>query len=129
MKAQAQTTMQRVIVIEDERLTYTLLQHLLERRGFEVTLATDGRQAETLLHEQEPPALILLDLMLPYTDGFELITAIRQRPDWHEVPIIILTAKSHERDVVRALEVGANDYVIKPFLPEELIARVRRFTK
>lgn len=129
MKAQTQTTWQRVMVIEDERLTYTLLQHLLERRGFAVALATDGRQAETLLHEQEPPALILLDLMLPYTDGFELITAIRQRTEWHEVPIIVLTAKSQERDVVRALEVGANDYVIKPFLPEELIARVRRFTK
>ena len=129
MKSQMQPIGQRVIVIEDERLTYTLLQHLLERRGFTVELATDGRQAEEMLKELAPPELILLDLMLPYTDGFELIASMRQQAGWEEVPIIVLTAKAQERDVVRALDVGANDYVIKPFQPEELMARVRRFIK
>ncbi|HEX4949425.1 MAG TPA: response regulator transcription factor [Blastocatellia bacterium] len=129
MMSEVQPISRKVWVIEDERLTYTLLQHLLERRGFEVELATDGRQAGALLNEQKPPELILLDLMLPYTDGFELIADIRQKPGWQEVPIIVLTGKVHERDVVRALEVGAHDYVTKPFQPEELMARVRRFTK
>lgn len=118
----------RVFVVEDERVMAHLLQHLLERGGFEVCAAGDGQQALALLDEP-PPALLLLDIMLPYVDGFELIARARRRPGWEDVPIIVLTSKSQERDVVRALDAGANDYVVKPFQPEELMARVRRFVK
>ena len=67
--------------------------------------------------------------MLPYLDGFALIKLIRNKPEWSDVPIIMLTSKSQERNIVRALEAGANDYVVKPFRPEELVARVRRFVR
>jgi len=72
---------------------------------------------------------VLLDVMLPYVDGFELIRKIREHPTWSQVPIIMLTAKSTEQHIVRALDNGANDYVVKPFRPGELMARIRRLTR
>ncbi|HTK87820.1 MAG TPA: response regulator [Nitrospiraceae bacterium] len=76
-----------------------------------------------------PPQLALLDVMLPYHSGFELVDPIRSKDLWREVPIVMLTADSAERDIVRALNAGANDYVVKPFNPKELTARLRRFLK
>ncbi|MNT82340.1 Phosphate regulon transcriptional regulatory protein PhoB [compost metagenome] len=73
--------------------------------------------------------MILLDVMLPYADGFQLVSQIRAKANWAEVPIVMLTAKSQEQDIVRALDAGANDYVLKPFQPQELMARLRRFLK
>jgi DNA-binding response OmpR family regulator len=67
--------------------------------------------------------------MLPFVDGFELLKQIRSKPNWTELPIIMLTSKAQEKNIVRALEAGANDYIVKPFQPEELVARVRRFVK
>lgn len=102
---------------------------MLKRRGFEVQLASEGREAAALLESVAPPELVLLDIMLPFIDGFELIRHIRDRPAWKTTPIIMLTSRAQERHVVRALDSGANDYVVKPFQPEELMARVRRFVK
>ncbi|MCI0433864.1 MAG: response regulator [Gemmatimonadetes bacterium] len=116
-----------ILVIEDDRIVLRLLDHMFTRRGYRVSVAADGREACSLIEEGEPPSLVLLDVMLPYLDGFEVIRRIRERPDWKDVPIIMLTAKAQERNVVRALDAGASDYVVKPFKPEELIARVRRF--
>jgi DNA-binding response OmpR family regulator len=115
-----------VLVVEDNGIIVTLLRHLLERRGYAVETAADGRAALARLGGT-PPGLVLLDVMLPYTDGFEVIRQMRATPGWAEVPVIMLTAKAQERNVVRALDAGANDYVVKPFKPEELAARVRRF--
>lgn len=115
-----------VLVVEDNPIIATLLRHLLERRGYEVETVADGREAVVRIDGQ-PPGLVLLDVMLPYTDGFEVIRQLRSKPAWQNVPVIMLTAKAQERNVVRALDAGANDYVIKPFKPEELAARVRRF--
>jgi len=72
--------------------------------------------------------LVLLDVMLPYVDGFELLRKIRAQVTWSKVPIIMLTAKSQEQTIVRALDQGANDYIVKPFRPGELLARIRRVT-
>jgi len=72
------------------------------------------------------PAVIVMDVMLPYVSGFELIIEIRQTPGWERVPVIMLTSKSQESDVLRAFDAGVNDYVVKPFRPEEFVARVRR---
>lgn len=120
----------RAVVVEDDQIIVMLLQHLLSRRGFEVQIATDGRQAVDLLNTlPEPPTLVLLDVMLPYLDGFELIKLIREHSTWNNVPIIMLTSKSQEQNIVRALDQGANDYILKPFRPEELLARIRRITK
>lgn len=118
-----------VLVVEDNNEIAFLVQFLLEREGFRVELARDGRAAEQQIATMSPPTLAMLDVMLPYIDGFQLLEQIRSRKGWERVPVIMLTAKAQESAVVRALEAGANDYVVKPFQPNELLARVRRLTK
>ena len=118
-----------VVVVEDDQIIVAMLKHMLSRHGFTVQVAHDGRQAMDFIERfASPPVLVLLDVMLPYIDGFELIREIRQRESWAQVPIIMLTAKSQEQNIVRALDDGANDYVVKPFRPGELMARIRRVT-
>ena len=117
-----------ILVAEDDPIVAKLLNHTLSRRGFTVHHASDGMQAVQLLKSMAPPRLALLDVMLPYFSGFELIAQIRSMPAWQKVPIIVLTSMSQEGSVVRALDAGANDYMVKPFRPDELVARVRRFT-
>ncbi|HEX8195954.1 MAG TPA: response regulator [Pyrinomonadaceae bacterium] len=129
MPSHEKSTDSAVLVIEDDRIISSLLQHILSRRGYKVHTATDGRSAAAMLEEIEPPQLILLDVMLPFIDGFELLEQIRSKPEWSEVPVIMLTSKGQEKNIVRALEGGADDYIVKPFQPEELVARVRRFVK
>jgi DNA-binding response OmpR family regulator len=114
------------VVVEDDQIIVNLLEHLLSRRGFVVRVALDGRQATNFMETLPAPALVLLDVMLPYLDGFELIGKIREHATWSVVPIIMLTSKSQEQSIVRALDNGANDYIVKPFRPGELMARIRR---
>jgi DNA-binding response OmpR family regulator len=121
----ADPTNRTVLVVEDDRVIATLVKHLLERRGYPVDVVPDGRAAVERL-ASDPPGLVVLDVMLPFVDGFELIERIRGTASWRAVPIVMLTVRSQERYVVRALEAGANDYVIKPFKPGELAARIRR---
>ena len=118
--------LRNVLVIEDDPVVSRLVEHLLMRRGFVVHVAVDGLQAQTLLNTLAPPAVVVMDVMLPYVSGFELIAQIRQKGGWSNVPVIMLTSKSQERDVLRAFDAGVNDYVVKPFRPEEFVARVRR---
>jgi DNA-binding response OmpR family regulator len=120
---------QTILIVEDDEDMVTLLQFLLEREGYQAILASDGRQARQLIDTLLPPRLVLLDVMLPYHNGFELVTHIRSKEPWRGVPIVMLTADSAERDIVRALDAGASDYVVKPFNPKELMARLRRFLK
>lgn len=115
-----------VLVAEDDEQIAYLLQFLLEREGYRVVRAADGREAMRLMSEIVPPALAILDVMMPYADGFAVLAQMRATPAWHDVPVIMLTARSQERDIVRAFDAGANDYVVKPFLPDELKARIRR---
>ncbi|HEY0666256.1 MAG TPA: response regulator [Gallionella sp.] len=115
-----------VLVAEDDEQIAFLLRFLLEREGFRVLLARDGHEAQRLIAEIPPPRLAMLDIMMPYADGFEVLASLRARPDWGATPVIMLTARSQEKDIVRALDAGASDYVVKPFLPEELKARIRR---
>lgn len=98
---------------------------MLERAGYRVELATDGHGAQARIETGEPPAVMLLDVMLPHVDGLQLITLLRQLPAWAAVPVLMLSAKAQERDVARALQAGATDYIVKPFQPEDLLARVR----
>jgi DNA-binding response OmpR family regulator len=120
---------QTILIVEDDEDMVTLLQFLLEREGYQAILASDGRQARQLIDTLLPPRLVLLDVMLPYHNGFELVTHIRSKEPWRGVPIVMLTADSAEREIVRALDAGASDYVVKPFNPKELMARLRRFLK
>jgi DNA-binding response OmpR family regulator len=117
------------LVIEDEEHIARLLQFILERDGYKVQVARDGRAARELLATLSPPAVVTLDVMLPYVDGYQLLAEMRVRPGWEKLPVIMVTAKSQEKDIVRALDAGANDYLVKPFKPDELRARVRRLVK
>lgn len=119
-----------ILVVEDDEHIAHLLEFILQREGYSVQVANDGRIAQQLIEQTKtPPSLILLDVMLPYVDGFELVRAARKRPEWRDVPIMMLTAKTQEQDIVRALDAGANDYIVKPFQPNELMARLRRFVR
>ena len=117
------------LVVEDDDQICQILRFILEREGYEVHAACDGRAAEALIDSLAPPAIVTLDVMLPHADGYELLARIRARPGWAAVPVILLTARSQEKDIVRALDSGANDYLIKPFKPDEFRARVRRLVK
>lgn len=114
------------LVVEDDAQIAYLLRFILEREGYRVESASDGRRARQLIAELAPPAVVTLDVMLPHEDGFQLLKAIRGRVEWRSVPVLMLTAKSQEKDVVAALEAGATDYIVKPFRPDELRARIRR---
>lgn len=111
----------RVLVVDDEPETVKYVGANLQARGYEVRAAGDGSEALRLV-EQTVPDLILLDLSMPGPDGFEVCRAVRA---WADVPIIILTARGQEKDKVRALDLGADDYLTKPFGVEEMLARVR----
>ncbi len=116
-----------VLVVEDDDHIAQVLRFMLERQGYRVTHMADGRAAsEYVAASPEIPDLVLMDVMLPHLDGFEIVALARARADWAAVPILMLTAKNTERDTVRALDAGANDFVSKPFQPNELLARVRR---
>lgn len=110
-----------MLVVEDERSVAEAVAYALQREGFTTSVATDGKAALDAF-EQEPPDLVILDLMLPKISGWDLFTAFRRRS---KVPIIMLTARVEEPDRVAGLEMGADDYVTKPFSMRELVARVR----
>lgn len=110
-----------VLVVDDEPMVLEVVSRYLEREGFRVDTATDGGQAARLLKDR-PPDLVVLDLMIPQIDGLDLLQEIRRDGD---LPVIVLTAKGDEGDRVLGLELGADDYVVKPFSPRELAARVR----
>ncbi|NJD89149.1 MAG: response regulator transcription factor [Betaproteobacteria bacterium] len=114
------------LVVEDDPDIGQLLRFILEREGFEVTHLRDGRAALARVAQGDAPQLVLLDVMLPHATGHDVLAAIRAAAAWRGVPVVMLTAKSHEDDIVRALDAGANDYMVKPFQPAELKARVRR---
>jgi two-component system phosphate regulon response regulator PhoB len=113
-----------VLVVEDEPALVTLLRYNLEREGFAVNEAHDGEEALLQLRESKPDA-VLLDWMLPRISGLEICRQIRRAPAWRDLPVIMLTARGEEGDRVRGLDSGADDYVVKPFSPGELIARLR----
>ena len=114
------------LVVEDNEHAAYLLEFMLRRAGFEVLVAGDGREASAVIEGSGPVDVVILDLMLPYVSGYQLLSDIRDHPDWRHVPVIVVSAKVLENDVVRALDLGANDYVTKPFRPQELLARIRR---
>lgn len=113
-----------VLIVEDEPPLVELISYNLEKAGFQVQIARDGEEA-LLAVEEHKPDLILLDWMLPYLSGIEICRRIRRNPDTRDLPIILLTARGEEDDRIRGLDAGADDYVVKPFSPSELIARVK----
>lgn len=127
MVARAQTfSTHRALVVEDNEHVLYMLDFILHRAGYDVISVKNGRDAQTSIENLPPVDIVVLDLMLPYVSGYQLITDIRDDPEWQHVPIIVLSGKVLEDDIVKALDLGANDYVTKPFRPEELLARMRR---
>lgn len=113
-----------LLIVEDELPIRELVSFVCEREGFEVVGAGDIAEAEAALAERRPD-LILLDRMLPDRSGQSWLEDLKKNPDTADLPVIMLTARGEERDRVEALDAGADDYVVKPFFPRELVARIR----
>jgi len=114
----------RILIVEDEPPLIEVLRYNLESEGFLTLVATDGEEA-LLLVEEEDPDLIILDWMLPELSGIDVCRRLRETKKFKTIPIIMLTARGEESDKISGLDAGADDYVVKPFSPSELIARVR----
>jgi two-component system phosphate regulon response regulator PhoB len=113
-----------VFVVEDEEDILDLIRHHLTKEGFVVASAADGLEAVKAIM-RKPPDLILLDLMLPGLDGLEVCRRLKKEAKTADIPVLMVTAKDEESDVVTGLELGADDYIVKPFRMKELVARVR----
>ena len=114
-----------ILICDDDPLLVDLLEYRLSSRGYAVAVAEDGGKALLRVQEMRPDA-VLLDAMMPVIDGYEVLRKIRENPETANIPVIMLTARKQEQDIVMALELGANDYLVKPFIPEELVARLGR---
>jgi DNA-binding response OmpR family regulator len=116
--------MKKILLVEDDADLFSLLKYNLEKEGFALSGLQTGKGAIELCRQVRPD-LVLLDVMLPESDGLDICKAIRKDPDFSAVPIIFLTARASETDRIVGLELGANDYVVKPFFVRELIARIK----
>jgi len=113
-----------IIVVEDEEDIREVIEYNLSREGFEVVSFADGSDALRAV-ESRRPALVLLDLMIPGMDGLEVCKRMKGKPSTRSIPIVMVTAKGEESDIVLGLGLGADDYIVKPFSPRELVARVK----
>lgn len=114
-----------IVIVEDDENIGELLGFMFRREGFDPVLLWDGRAAEEHVAARDPAAAVLLDVMLPYRDGFAVAATIRADPRWRSVPIVMLTARSLGPDVERGRALGVSDYVVKPFRPPALVGRVK----
>ena len=117
--------MARILIADDDPLLRALLQHKLAAEDHQVLVAEHGGEVPPLAVEQAPD-LIVLDAMMPVMDGFEVLRRLKAAPDTRHIPVIMLTALKREQDVVGGLQLGAADYLAKPFIPDELVQRIRR---
>jgi len=114
-----------LLIADDDDQIVSILQFLFEREGYNIEVAENGRQVKEYIAVNSAPKLVLLDVMMPYADGYELMDIMRTTDGWRDVPVIMLTAKSREEDIVKGLEKGVTEYVNKPFQPVEVVARVK----
>ena len=115
----------RILVAEDDPVTRRFVVTLLEERGYEVLVAEDGEHAVQTAGSATPD-LIVSDLVMPYRDGYEVLRAIRNDARLKDIPVLILSMRDREEDIVRGFESGADEYVVKPFNAREFVSRVRR---
>ena len=119
---------QKILIVEDEKDIRDLVELHLKKAGFEACVAQDGQEAFRKIQETKPD-LVVLDLMLPEMDGKELTKVLKARDETREIPIVMLTAKTEEIDRIVGFELGADDYLAKPFSPRELVLRVKAVLK
>jgi two-component system alkaline phosphatase synthesis response regulator PhoP/two-component system response regulator VicR len=115
----------KILAVDDEKHICRLVQVNLERQGYEVVTANDGKEALEKV-QTERPDLVVLDVMMPYMDGFEVLQTLRRNPETRDIPVIMLTAKAQDADVFKGWQSGVDCYLTKPFNPMELIAFVKR---
>jgi len=115
----------KVLVVDDDAVVRRFIGELLHSHGYDVHLAEDGETALRQIAELRP-GLVLLDLVMPYKDGFEVLNALKHDPATREIPVMILSVRDREEDVVKGLNLGADDYMRKPFSTQELLARIRK---
>ncbi len=114
----------RILIVDDEPNIVISLEYLMKREGWETTVAADGEAALAAL-EKAPPDLVILDVMLPRMNGFEVCRLIRADPRWAKLRILMLTAKGRDTEVEKGLGLGADAYVTKPFSTKDLVAQIR----
>jgi two-component system phosphate regulon response regulator PhoB len=115
----------RLLSIEDDAAMGQFLKAVFTAQGFVMDLATDGNAGLEMARRKRPD-LVILDLLMPYKNGFEVLAELKESPETRAVPIIILSSNSREEDIVKVLNAGADDYVVKPFRARELVTRVRK---
>ena len=115
----------RVLICDDDPLLLELMEFRLRAKGYEVIKAVDGAEALEKA-QQDAPDVVVLDAMMPKADGLEVLARIKGDPALSDTPVIMLTARKGQKDIVSALDKGADDYLVKPFIPEELLARLAR---
>ena len=115
----------RILVADDDPVAARFVGSLLEESGYEVLVASDGEHAYEIAVRLRPD-LIVSDLVMPYRDGFDIVRAAREHEALADVPIVIVSMKDREEDIVRGLETGADDYLVKPFNARELVTRIRK---
>lgn len=118
----------RIVVADDDPIVVRFLTSVFQGEGFEVTAAEDGERALQMIRENRPD-LVILDLVMPFMDGFEVCRQVRQSAETSHLPVIILSMRDKEQDALRAFALGANDYVRKPFNALELVARARKLIR
>jgi len=115
----------RILIVDDEPSIVISLEYLMRREGFEVTVAADGEAALAAVAAR-PPDLVILDVMMPKLNGFEVCQRLRAEPAWRGIRVLMLTAKGREAELQKGLSLGADAYVTKPFSTRDLVAEVRR---
>ncbi len=117
--------MNRILVVDDEIGALTLIGIMLERGGFEILKAQNAHSALSMLEEQNPPDLFILDVMMPEIDGIQLCRMLREREDTKHIPVLILSARGDAKSVIQGMEAGATDYILKPIFHHNLVEKVR----
>ena len=120
-------TSSSLLIVDDDRLTSSLLEYVFTRQQWSVVTLRDGQAALAFIESQAPVDVIVLELLLPHVGGLELLQDIRRDPRWQHTRVVILSAKNSITDLKQAFVMGADDYLVKPFDPEELVARVQRW--
>lgn len=122
------TNQNQILLIDDDELILKVIYRILTKEGYQVQTATNGKEAMEMIDKQKYN-LLITDLMMPYSNGFEVISKFRQHPNAEGVPVIVISSVGTENAVREGLSIGADDYLRKPIMPDELLIRVRRFFK
>ena len=115
----------KIVLAEDEPQIARLIEFKLKKEGYQVTWKENGKEALEAIKAEEPD-LVILDVMMPVMDGYEVLRRLKEDENLKSIPVIMLTARAQEKDVVKGIDMGAEDYITKPFHPAELLARVKR---